>query len=397
MGLLKTSKHLALRPVAARDPKENHRVATPLELLFDLIFVVAIAEAGQQLHHAIIENHLGSALPYYFMVFFALWWAWMNFTWFASAYDNDDVFYRLMTFVQITGSLIMAAGIPDVFHHQDFDIIIIGYVIMRLALVSQWFRAAKHDPAHRTVALRYAFGIIFVQMGWLLFHFSPINFTLELFILLLVLELAVPIFAEWGNPTSWHPHHIAERYSLLTIIVLGESVVACYKAIQDDLATHIVHTDIMLLMVGGLMMMFTMWWAYFDRDAHHLLKSSKHAFLWGYGHYFIFISVAAVGAALAAAVDVALGRAEFSAQFMQYIVAATLLGYTTSLWLLNELPYLSGVRRWLYPITALIIFCIPAISPHIGLGVFLMAIVYALRLIFSKCYLADRETKPQPH
>jgi low temperature requirement protein LtrA len=63
----------------------------------------------------------------------------MNFTWFASAYDNDDVFYRLMTFVQITGSLIMAAGIPDVFHHQDFDIIIIGYVIMRLALVSQWF------------------------------------------------------------------------------------------------------------------------------------------------------------------------------------------------------------------------------------------------------------------
>ena len=44
MGLLKTSKHLALRPVAARDPKENHRVATPLELLFDLIFVVAIAE-----------------------------------------------------------------------------------------------------------------------------------------------------------------------------------------------------------------------------------------------------------------------------------------------------------------------------------------------------------------
>jgi low temperature requirement protein LtrA len=61
MGLLKTSKHLALRPVAARDPKENHRVATPLELLFDLIFVVAIAEAGQQLHHAIIENHLGSA------------------------------------------------------------------------------------------------------------------------------------------------------------------------------------------------------------------------------------------------------------------------------------------------------------------------------------------------
>ncbi|MDW7493549.1 low temperature requirement protein A, partial [Klebsiella pneumoniae] len=73
-------------------------------------------------------------------------WAWMNFSWFASAYDNDDALYRCLTFVQIVGSLVMAAGIPDVFHSQDFDIIIVGYVIMRLALVTQWLRAAKHDP-----------------------------------------------------------------------------------------------------------------------------------------------------------------------------------------------------------------------------------------------------------
>ncbi|WP_147508945.1 low temperature requirement protein A, partial [Acinetobacter baumannii] len=103
--------------------------------LFDLIFVVAIATAGQQLHHAIIENHLWHALPSYLIVFFALWWAWMNFSWFASAYDNDDALYRCLTFVQIVGSLVMAAGIPDVFRSQDFDIIIVGYVIMRLALV----------------------------------------------------------------------------------------------------------------------------------------------------------------------------------------------------------------------------------------------------------------------
>ncbi|WP_130802312.1 low temperature requirement protein A [Acinetobacter ihumii] len=397
MKRLQLLKDLTLRPLTARDPHENHRAATPLELLFDLIFVVAIAEAGQQLHHAIIENHVWSLLPDYFMVFFALWWAWMNFTWFASAYDNDDVFYRLMTFVQIIGSLVMAAGIPDVFQRQNLDVIIIGYAIMRLALVTQWFRAARHDPEHRNTALRYAYGIIFVQIGWLFFHFSPINFTFELFILLMILELAVPIFAEWGNPTTWHPHHIAERYSLLTIIVLGESVVACYKAIQDDLATHIVHPNIILLMVGGLMMMFTMWWAYFDRDAHHLLKNSKQAFLWGYGHYFIFISVAAVGSALAASVDVALGRAHISNQFMGYIVAVTLVCYTTSLWVLNELRYLSGIRRWLYPMTVVIIFCIPAIFNNIGLSVFLMAIVYALRLMFSKCYLTDREAKPQLH
>ena len=188
-----------LKPLAPRNPHEPHRAATSLELLFDLIFVVAIATAGQQLHHSIIENHLSHGLTLYFMVFFALWWAWMNFSWFASAYDNDDVFYRIMTFVQIIGSLVIAAGIPIAFQQQDFDVIIIGYVIMRLGLVTQWFRVAKNDPERKQTALRYAAGIIIVQIGWLLFHFTPINFTIYLFLLLVIAELSVPIFAEAHN------------------------------------------------------------------------------------------------------------------------------------------------------------------------------------------------------
>lgn len=60
------------KPMHPRDPQEHHRVATSLELLFDLIFVVAIAAAGQQFHHAMIENHLLHHLPLYFMVFFCV-------------------------------------------------------------------------------------------------------------------------------------------------------------------------------------------------------------------------------------------------------------------------------------------------------------------------------------
>ena len=62
--------HTTLKAFAPRDPQESHRAATPLELLFDLVFVVAIATAGQQLHHAMVEGHLWHALPTYFMVFF---------------------------------------------------------------------------------------------------------------------------------------------------------------------------------------------------------------------------------------------------------------------------------------------------------------------------------------
>ena len=84
--------------MVARSPHETHRAATPLELFFDLVFVVAIAQAAGALHHAVAELHAVDGLIGYLMVFFAIWWAWMAFTWFASAYDCDDVPYRLLVF-----------------------------------------------------------------------------------------------------------------------------------------------------------------------------------------------------------------------------------------------------------------------------------------------------------
>ena len=95
-----------------RERGEEHRASTPLELFFDLCFVVAVAQAGVQLAHALAEGHIWSALPHYLFTFFGIWWAWMNFTWFASAYDTDDVPYRVATLVQITGALVFAAGVP---------------------------------------------------------------------------------------------------------------------------------------------------------------------------------------------------------------------------------------------------------------------------------------------
>ena len=383
-----STPHEWLKPLLPRNPNEKHRVATSLELLFDLIFVVAIATAGQQLHHSIIENHFWHGLTMYFMVFFALWWAWMNFSWFASAYDNDDALYRILTFVQIIGSLVIAAGIPSAFAQQDFDVIILGYLIMRLGLVAQWFRAAKNDQARRKTALRYAFGIIFVQIGWILFHFIDPQYAYFCFALLVIAELSVPIYAESYNMTPWHPEHIAERYSLLTIIVLGESIVGCFYAIQDALSNVSLSTELFFLMIGGLIMMFTMWWAYFDHEVSERLTSQKMAFTWEYGHFVIFISIAAIGAGLAAGVDVVAHKAEVSNEFVSYFVAISLIIYSATLWILHEAYHLQGFKKWLYPITAMIVLSIPMFVQPIGYSIFLMAIVYALRLMLSKCYLA---------
>jgi low temperature requirement protein LtrA len=88
------------RSMQPRRQDEPHRASTPLELLFDLCFVVAVARAGSGLEHEFGAGHAGAGVLSYCMVFFAIWWAWMNFTWFASAYDTDDVPYRLGVMVR---------------------------------------------------------------------------------------------------------------------------------------------------------------------------------------------------------------------------------------------------------------------------------------------------------
>jgi low temperature requirement protein LtrA len=132
---LKRRTRPLLAPLEARLPDEEHRVATPLELFFDLVIVVAVARAASGLHHALSEGHVAEGVRIYAMVFFGVWWAWVNFTWFASAYDNDDVTYRLLVFVQLTGALIFAAGIGR-FEHGDLTVGTLGYVVMRLSLVA---------------------------------------------------------------------------------------------------------------------------------------------------------------------------------------------------------------------------------------------------------------------
>ena len=135
--------------MSPRDPHESFRVSTPLELFYDLVFVVAIAFAATALHHDIAEDHIGHGLLSYVLVFFAIWWAWVNFSWFSSAFDNDDVFFRVAMFVQMAGALIIAAGVPRAFADRDFAVITLGYVVIRLTQVVLWTRVAREVPEYR--------------------------------------------------------------------------------------------------------------------------------------------------------------------------------------------------------------------------------------------------------
>ncbi|MDR3033425.1 MAG: low temperature requirement protein A [Kitasatospora sp.] len=343
-----------VRRMQARDRRESHRVSTPLELFFDLCFVVAIAQAGRELAHALAEAHYAAALTGYAMAFFAVWWAWMNFTWFASAYDVDDVPYRLTTLVQITGVLVLAAGVPRIFEDQDLVLGVAGYVLMRLAMVTQWLRAARGEsgPA-RTCALRYAAGISAVQGFWVVLLFLPHGAQGPLFPLGVLVELAVPVWAEKDNQTPWHRHHIVERYGLFTIIVLGETVAAATVAVQAALDEHRAVAELLPIAAGGLLICFGAWWIYFADDSHDHLRDNRQALPWGYGHYLVFASAAAVGAGLEVAAEHAVGTAHLSARAASAAVTVPTALFLVTVWALHSRHHKRGAAQAILPLAAL--------------------------------------------
>lgn len=290
--------------MSGRDYSEHHRVSTPLELFFDLIFVIAISSASGSLHHALMNHHVASGLISFTMSFFSIWWAWMNFTWFASAYDTDDTAYRLTTFLLMFGALVFAVGVDDIFDQNGRPVIpVIGFVIMRLAMIIHWLRAAKEDPENRRVALRYAKGITFAQICWVSWLFVPQQYTFLAFLVFMVIELMVPVYAESKKiTTSWHPHHIAERYGLMVIIVLGEGLLGVSNTIggllRNDTTWNLIAYPLGFLSAA---LIFALWWSYFEIPWGEILEKKrtfKVGWVFGYIHVFVFASLAAVGTSL---------------------------------------------------------------------------------------------------
>ncbi len=345
--------------MTGRSPDQHHRASTPLELFFDLVFVVAIASAAAQLHHGFIANHALEASVSFIMVFFAIWWAWMGFTWFASAFDVDDAPYRILVFVQMFGSLVIASGVPDVFEEHSLTRITIGYSIMRLGLVGLWLRTYYSQPVNshlRTNAMRNVIGIVVCQIGWLGLLVLP-STPIWVFFIMVALELAAPVWAQSSGRTPWHPEHIAERYSLLTLIVLGESVLSLSLALQATNSFSDISLQRGLFMLAGFSILFCLWWLYFNEPVHDLLKENKNiAFAWGYGHYVIFSSAAAVGAALAATVDILDGKATLNDTVLGLILTIPLAFYLLGLWYCHEQHRMQTPRQKMaYPIAAILL------------------------------------------
>jgi len=343
-----------LPSLPARDPEERHRAATQLELLFDLVSVIAIASVTAGLHHAISEGHGLDELPAFVFLFTAIWWAWMNFTWFASAFDSDGPGYRLLVMVIMVGALIFAGGAEHIFETGQFSWGVVGWSIMRLGMAALWLSASV-NAEYRTTAHQYAIGIVVAQALWIWFSFSVPPSSLAFFVLgalIFLFEFAVPAFAERARMTPFHRHHIIERYGLLTIISLGEILLAVslgFGALYGSQPDG----QVAITATSAFVMAFAIFWLYFCEREHLPERKLSTALVWGYAHVFVFGAIALLGAGVGAELDLITHHSHASRQAVSWWLGAPLAVLFVAIWLTRDRHFALGARGFALPVGAI--------------------------------------------
>lgn len=382
--------------MSGRDPNESHRASTPLELLFDLTFVVAFSQISSQAAHFLEIGEVGNALAGFAFTIFGATWAWINYSWLASAYDNEDVFFRIATLVQMVGVLVFALGVPPVFSsiaagaHLDNTVIVAGYVVMRIPAVALWLRAARHDPERRATCLSYARNIATAQVFWIVLIFVnlPIVPTFLLAGVLVVFELLGPFWAETRHPqTPWHAHHIAERYGLLVIIALGEIVLGTILAISAVVDEAGWTLEAALVAFGGAALVFGLWWTYFVIPFGELVDRRRgRAFSFGYLHFFLYGAIIGIGAGLHVAAQVIAHEAHVDDVFAMWTVVLPVLLFELMLFVLYAVLVgrLDPFHIWLFigSVAALAAaIAVVALGASLGVGLLLVAAAPAVIVV----------------
>lgn len=369
---------LRMRP---RDPEEPGRSATPLELFFDLVFVVAVSVASVNLHHALTEAHVLEGLGAYALVFFAIWWAWMNFTWFATSFGTDDWLYRVLTFVQMGGVLVLAAGIGPLYERGDTTILILAYVVMRVAMIAQWLRASRAAGEARRATQLYAAGIGAVQLLWLLSLVVPDAWRWAAVAVLVLAELAVPIVAERQGRTPWHPHHITERYGLFTLILLGESLLASANAVIEALETVQDLGELLWIATLALVVTCALWWIYFWPPHHRAVTSFASSLRYGYAHYFVFAAAGALSAGIEVEIDVLTEHSALDPLAASFTVTAPIAVFLLGIW---WIAMRRAADRWVnvvVPAGAVLVLLDPLLPFPVAVSAIVLALVVVVLVV----------------
>jgi low temperature requirement protein LtrA len=272
---------------------EGHRQTTWLELFTDLAFVISIAA----LTTMFVNNLTPRSLILYMGLFLAVFWVWNQLTWYASLFDNSDVFFRIMYMGAILTVLILAASIKKLAQGET-TFFVVSYVLLQGVLAAGWIRVYMNNPQ------QYYFWAIAI-----------------------VIHIAAPYLAWKGKINiPIHLSHIIERYCLFTIIVLGETLVAVAVGVDSDPSSKVFLTT-----VFGYIIVASIWWTYFnwDFESPREFKSTSQVFAFGYGHFVIFLTIATFGAGLETVIHSA-GHGDHLT-----LMGRLLIGFSPSIYLIS--------------------------------------------------------------
>ena len=226
---------------------------TPLELFFDLVFVLALTQCTALMY----QHPTWEGLAQGMLVLGVLWWSWTGYAWLTSVVDPEEGAVRIAMFAAMAGLLIVAICVPEAFDSLALEFAL-AYGVVRAGHIALFMLASRDDPAlrHSTVGLA---GGTAVGVG-LLISASLFDGLAQAAVwsLALLLDMAEPFF--FGSE-GWRlvPGHFAERHGLVIIIALGESIVAIGAGAEAHLTAGIAAAAVL-----GVTVAAALWWTYFD-------------------------------------------------------------------------------------------------------------------------------------
>ena len=283
-------------PPGRYEDRAADRRVTFLELFFDLVFVVVIA----QLAHRLAEHPSWEGVGWFVFLFYAVWSSWINGTLYHDLHATDDLSVRVFTFGQMLAVAAMGAFIGDVPGEGSAGFAL-SYAANVGILVILWFRTGFYDPSHRAASIPYSTAYLFSAA---LFGISAAvgtpgrywlwtgGLVLQVLGIVIALRRWTPPESQPGDAVIATSPSLIERMGLFVIIVLGEVVVGAVNGVAD-----LVDRNSGAIIIGmlGVLVAIGLWWIYFDLASHEA-PVSRRTQLWLYLHLPLVIAIAAGGA-----------------------------------------------------------------------------------------------------
>jgi low temperature requirement protein LtrA len=274
--------------------KHTDRAIGWLELFYDLVYVATLIQIGNFLSDNLTLVGFGQFL----VLMFLICWAWIGETGYQTRYYVDDIWHRLLVFIQIIGIGTVGLSMSEAFGDLSVQFAL-GYALARSMMILMYIRAYFAHPASQSFSRAYIVAFSGEVAIWLGSTLLPAEYRWIAWLVAIAFQIiffAIP--ATLSEAVKWGPddHHIVERFGIFTIIVLGEAFV---KILDNAQGTRL---DVEQIMFGiaGLTILYALWWLYFSDTAGKLydLTSEAKALAWSYGHLFLATSLVAFAVAV---------------------------------------------------------------------------------------------------